>query len=493
MKKATVVFVVLALVAAAGVAGVITYLSRGKRAAAIIHGPAHEGEKTAAQWTCGMHPQIRRAKPGNCPICNMPLIPVTEEVVSPQNVPPPDHPAAHQMGAMSSPAARENKTTAGAPEEKTVYVGCGMETEGHCPHCDEGKPDAACICGGHAFMMAGEALQECPVCKKPLQELTADQVQSRVVPPGGKVVARLKLTARQKETGDIRTENVMRRHLSKTIRTVGEVAHDPELYIAEEEYVTAVETARKVAQSSDVDVVRRAEDLLQRSRSKLLLLGLSEALIDELQAAGKPDQSLTLPQERMWVYASIYENEIGWVKTGMAASITTTAFPGEVFKGTIGSINPVLDEKTRSVLVRIRVDNPEMKLKPNMYADVVMETMVVIDESPEVLAVPEEAVLDTGTRKIVYVEAQAGEYLGKEVRVGPLAESRVEGDLRKFYPVLEGLEDGETIVTRGNFLLDSQSQLSGSMSVLWGGAQEIKTEEQPGSQEPAAVQTQHNH
>ncbi|HAJ57065.1 MAG TPA: hypothetical protein DCL35_04770 [Candidatus Omnitrophica bacterium] len=477
MKKNLLVVIAACIVAALGLTGIVVYRAVGKKAVVSSEGRMGTAEKKPSYWTCGMHPQIRRDKPGNCPICNMPLIPAYEEG-SPQDAPQQkDAHAGHKMATKPAEAGEE------------IYVGCGVDEEGHCPHCDLGKADALCVCGGHAFTMEGRALKECPICKKPLKELTKEQAQKMEAMKEGKVVSRMKLTPQQKELGDIRTEALKMRHLSKTIRTVGEVAYDPELFVAEEEYLTAVETVRKVAASPDKDVIRRAEDLLESSRSKLLLFGLNEVLIKELEEAGKSDQSLTLPQGRMWVYASIYEHEISWIKTGMPATVKATAFPGEEFKGVLRSINPVLDEKTRSVQVRIQVDNPDMKLKPRMYAEVIIESMFVTKGSHETLAVPEEAVLDTGTRKVVYVEAGPGEYLGKEVRLGPLAESTDAGRMRRFYPVLEGLNEGEVIVTRGNFLIDSQTQLSGSMSVLWGGAQEFK--EKP--QEAAPVATQHKH
>src|SRR3989338_5033151 len=129
-----------------------------------------------------------------------------------------------------------------------------------------------------------------------------------------------------------------------------------------------------------------------------------------------------------------------------------------------------------------------------MYVDVVIETDYISpDGSHEVLAVPKEALLDTGTRKLIYVEAKEGEYLGKEVRVGPEAVANVEGREVRLYPILSGLREGEMIVKKGNFLIDSQSQLAGGMSVLWGGASEIKSESGAPSTESAPLETKHKH
>ena len=114
-----------------------------------------------------------------------------------------------------------------------------------------------------------------------------------------------------------------------------------------------------------------------------------------------------------------------------------------------------------------------------MYAD----ALIHIDLG-EKLAIPREAVLDTGIRKIVYVDLGKGKFKAQEVEVGNEAIAVVEGQERKFFPVIKGLNENDIVVTTGNFLIDSQSQLTGGMSALWGGATEIKEEE---------IKTQHKH
>jgi Cu(I)/Ag(I) efflux system membrane fusion protein len=109
-------------------------------------------------------------------------------------------------------------------------------------------------------------------------------------------------------------------------------------------------------------------------------------------------------------------------------------------------------------------------LKPEMYVDVVIMSMLSSDGDMEVLAVPKEAVLDTGMRKIVWVDKGNGEYEGKAVTVGPEATAMGEASDVKYYQVFKGLSVGEKVVTRANFLIDSQSQLSGTVSAAYGGA-----------------------
>jgi len=344
-------------------------------------------EREVSYWTCGMHPSIKSDKPGSCPICGMPLIPVYKELVK--------------------------------AEEK-------------------------------------EAKE-----------------------PGEEIASRVVLNSTQLELAGVKSEPVIMRHLVKEIRTVGKIAFDPELTVAQEEFLTAVETRRKVALSPDVDVIIRADDLTEKSRFRLRLLGMDEGEIKSLEDKREVQMDLVLPQDKAWIYADIYEFELGWVKTGQKASISAVAYPGENFAGIVRSVSPVLNPMTRSVKARIEADNSKKYLKPEMYVDVVIESMYVTDDgSHEVLAVPRDAVLDLGVRKIVYIDAGGGEFLGKEVRLGPLAmDHNAPG--RNLYPVISGLKEGDRVVTRANFLIDSQSQISGTASVAYGGTLDKKDSPPP--------------
>lgn len=438
-KKVFVIIVILTVIAGLGLGIVVTGCAKKTREAA-------EGKEKSkiAYWTCAMHPSVHADKPGKCPICGMELIPVYEEAKAKEGV---------------------------AKEE--AYYGCGVKEEGHCPHCDEGKPDAECVCGGHSFAVKGQQLNNCPVCGRALKKLTPEEVE-RI---DKSVVSRVSLKKQQVELAGLVVEPVKRYRLSKTIRTVGKIAFDPELAVTQEEFFTALETREKVSKSTDVDVINRAQDIVNKSKLRLRLMGLSDEQIKELEESRAAQTNLILPEDTAWVYADIYEYDIGWIKEGQDAKVTAIAFPGEEFNGVIKAINPVLDPATRSVKVRIEVQNPEKKLKPEMYVDVIIENVYISpDGSREVLAVPKEAILDTGTRKLIYVDAGEGKFLGKEVKVGPEAIANVEGKDLRLYPILSGLEEGELVVKKGNFLIDSQSQLTGGMSVLWGGATEIKEE-----------------
>lgn len=262
----------------------------------------------------------------------------------------------------------------------------------------------------------------------------------------------------------IETSKVRVLPLFKEIRTVGVIAYDPGLRTAQEEYIQALRTYKKVSQSQFEDAKRRAKDILDASKTKLRLLGESEELIKELEASAKPDDSLILPADFMWVYADVYEHEMFWPQVGDSVEIISLADTSITFEGKIKAKDPVLNEKTRTLRLKIKVANKGRILKPNMYVDVYLKS-----ELGSVLSLPKEAILDTGKRKIIYVEQGEGKFMLKEVTVGPLAQGIIKGAKKYFYPLIEGAQEGDYVVSKGNFLIDSQAQL-GAASSIYGGA-----------------------
>jgi RND family efflux transporter MFP subunit len=214
----------------------------------------------------------------------------------------------------------------------------------------------------------------------------------------------------------------------------------------------------------------------------------------------------------LWVKADIYEYEMGWIKKGQTLEISSSAYPGEKFEGKIAFIDPYLNPKTRSVKVRVDVPNRQLKLKPGMYVNVLVrsevhegirasaEVIYTCPMHPEVkstnpgecpicgmylvkkevaspgfiLAVPKGAVLDTGARKIVYIEKERGTYVAKEVELGPEAAAFVNGQKRKFYALKAGISEGMRVVSQANFLIDSQSQITGQAEAIYSGAIEAE-------------------
>lgn len=295
----------------------------------------------------------------------------------------------------------------------------------------------------------------------------------------------VKISQIQQELIGVKTEPVITRPLMRMIRTVAKIAYDPELYKAQEEFIQAYKTKKNLKASYDSQISQRLEAMVAASALKLKLMGLADQQIEELKTKTVSDRSLLLSDALtpyVWAYLTIYEYDLGSVKAGDHVVVTAIAYPSEEFSGKIVAVDPVLNMDTRSARARVQIDNSQGKLKPNMYADALIHV-----DLGEKLAVSTEAVLDTGLRKIVYLDLGKGQFRAQEVEVGQEAIAVVEAQEIKFFPVIKGLKENDVVVTTGNFLIDSQSQLTGGMSALWGGATEIKQEEK------SETKTQHQH
>ena len=252
--------------------------------------------------------------------------------------------------------------------------------------------------------------------------------------------------------------------------------YSPELVSAQEEYLLALKGVRGLSPAADSGVASAARNVLGAARQRLEWWDIRDDHIRELADTGKPRRTLEVHSpidgyviekmaiqgmrvepgmnlykiadvSRVWVDASIYEYEVSLIKVGQDATVALPYTPGKVLHGRISYVYPYLDEATRTVRVRIDFANPNGALKPGMYAEAVVR-------SPQGtgLAVPKSAILDTGSRKLVFVSRGEGRFDPRTIRTGIEA-----GD---YYEVLEGLVEGEQVVTSANFLIDSESQLS---------------------------------
>jgi multidrug efflux pump subunit AcrA (membrane-fusion protein) len=246
----------------------------------------------------------------------------------------------------------------------------------------------------------------------------------------------------------VKKGKVEKRNLSGQILTVGRVAYDPALFTAQQEYIQAVKSSQTVSKDELGYIAEQSAALIKTMKQKLLAMGMSEPEIEEL---GK---NLYLPSsddKNVWVYITIYEYEAGLVKTGTPVEVRAIAYPGEVFEGQVITVTPILETATRTLKVRALVDNPENKLKLEMFVNVAVKYGL-----GEKLAVPEEAVMHAGTRDIVFVADANGYFEPRTVTLGVKAQN--------YYEVLRGLTDNEEVVTSGNFLIDSESKLNAVLS-----------------------------
>ena len=161
----------------------------------------------------------------------------------------------------------------------------------------------------------------------------------------------------------------------------------------------------------------------------------------------KDELYLIADLSRIWVNVDIFEDELAWLKVGDRAEMRVRAVPGRTYQGKVTFIHPVLNSKSRTVQVRLEFDNSDLSLKPGMFANVVLFT----DPQPEALVVPSESIVRSGSRDQVFILREAGKFEPREVTLGMSADGVTQ--------ILDGVKQGEQVVTSGQFLIDSESKL----------------------------------
>lgn len=323
--------------------------------------------------------------------------------------------------------------------------------------------------------------------------------------------------ARRQQLIGVRIGTVERQSLDRTIRTTGQITADerkiarihlkvsgwvqqvyadfvgqlvkkgeplftlysPDLVATEQEYLIAKRGETDLGSSPFRDVSSGAKSLLQSTRERLRLWDISDAQIKKLEQTGEVSQYLTFyspvdgfvlerkayPQAAItpdtdlytiadlsdiWVNADIYEYEAPYVRIGQEATMELSYYPGKKYRGRVTYVYPTVDPVARTIKVRLEFPNPNYELKPQMFVDVGLQ----INYGNQVV-VPQEAVLDSGNQQIVFVARGDGYFEPRKIQVGPSMDGKVV--------VLAGLKPGESIVTSGNFLIDSESQLKDAM------------------------------
>lgn len=254
--------------------------------------------------------------------------------------------------------------------------------------------------------------------------------------------------------------------------------YSPDLISAQEEFLLALDTVQKMRGASK-DIAQSTSRLAQAARRKLELLGISNDEIEHLSHtrnvtthsiirapfSGTVTEKFALPGmyimrgdkllgltelSTVWMYADVYEKDIASVQVGQEVAVTMPSYPGEIFTGRIIFINPIMDDASRTIKVRVEMNNANGKLKPNMFV-----TASIKAPLGEGLVIPASALLDTGAHKLVYIAQSEDTFVKREIVAG----AETEG----FVQVISGLNAGETVVTQATFLIDSQTKL-GSFS-----------------------------
>ena len=429
-------------------------------------------EQTPAWWTCSMHPHIRLPKPGICPLCPMALIPVTTE----------EGEIGERQITFSQEALKLMEVQTSPVERKFVEAEIRMV----------GKVD--------------------------YDETRVKNITAWV--PGRIDRLYVDFTGIKVSKGDHMVD-----------------LYSPELISAQAELLQALKAVGSISDNTSDLMKRTTLAMLEASRDKLRLLGLADAQIDKIESSGGPVTHITIYSpmggvvihkhategmyvntgtpiytladlSRLWVMLDAYESDLPWVRYGQEVQFSTEAYPGQVFKGKISFRDPILNEKTRTVKVRLNVDNPDGKLKPGMFVRSVLRAKVaqggaamdpelagkwicpmhpsVVKDQPDKcdicgmdlvateslyaaaiepneppLVIPATAPLITGKRAVVYVRIPNTDkptFEGRQVVLGPRAAD--------YYLVREGLAEGEIVVTNGNFKIDSALQIQAKPSMM---------------------------
>ena len=463
---------ILALVVA--IAVVLGVLYGGKFVSAFQHDhgqQAASGERKILYWYDAMNPQHHYDKPGKAPD-GMDLVPMYADQVTP-------------------PAQSASGATASKSERKILYWYDPMH-----PQYKSDKPGKA------------------PDCGMDLVPKYAEDQPSSMAP--GSVM----ISAGKQQLIGVRTAEVKRETLVRDVHTTGQIIADetkiahvhvkingfiekvfvdhigqlvqkgqplftlysPDLVATQEEYLIAKRGEKTLGSSPFTEVAQGSVSLVRSTRERLRLWDISDEQIKKLDESGEVSRTLTFyspitgvvmdrkafPQtsvtpdtelytvsdlSTIWVNADIFEYEVPFVKLGQHAEMQLSYYPGKKWNGRISFIYPTVDPITRTVKVRLEFPNPDFQLKPQMFADVELK----INYGNQIV-VPQEAVLDSGKEQTVFVAHEGGYFEPRKIKAGAKLEGKVV--------VLSGLKAGETVVTSGNFLIDSESRLksaTGSM------------------------------
>jgi len=446
---------------------------------------AHEVQDSSGKtlYTCGMHPQVIQDEPGNCPICGMRLTPVKDSSAAPD----------HDMAAMDDSGPAE---TAPQGERKVRYWRAPMD-----PNFVSDKPGKSPMGMDLVPVYEDEdggvsSLSGVRVDPSFLQNFA---VRTAVVERGAiPIDIRTLGILQHNETNVISINTKFEGWIERSVyNTVGEYItrgdllfeiYSPQLVTTQQEYLAAVDYVERLSSGNAYsEAVERARSLQESARERLRYWDITGEQIDLLRERGKPLRTLPFyspasgyivgkggeslegmrltpgmtvlklaDHSKLWAEVEFYEDQLRHIRKGTRVLVEVDSFPGRRWAGRVVLFDSAVDPKTRTLRAYVEVDNKDLKLIPGMYATVNVAAAAV----STAVKVPSQAILHSGERSIVIVQAARGVFEPREVQLGAAGDGEQE--------VRSGLEPGEVIVTSSQFLIDSESNLKAAIQQMLG-------------------------
>lgn len=387
-------------------------------------GQSHQEQTSPPLYTCPMHPFIIKDKPGTCPICAMELVKKVAGAADNGAMTPEQQQQAAKLGQIALSATQRIMANVAVQEAQTQALSKEIQAVGLVQYDQSRQAKVTAWIAGRIDKLNVTTVGALVSKDKPVAEL-----------------------------------------------------YSPDLLATQQEYLLAVKSREQLKSSPIPSIAQNGDGLVASARQRLMLYGVKEHQIAELEKAGKP--TIRLPVytplsgmviekmvqqgqyvnvgdvlfniadlSRVWVEIEVYESEFQNIRIGQAVEIRSQSFPGRAFSGRVAFIYPFLDPKTRTVKARVELPNPGMQLKPDMFVNAVIKVGM-----GSTVVVPITAVMDSGKQQTVWVEIQPGVFEPRMVQVGQRTDDRIQ--------ILSGVKAGEKVAVSGAYLIDSESKLRG--------------------------------